>query len=531
MSIHSRRLAVIMVGDIVGFTAHMAMDEREALAYVGRMRRIIKPLVSAYDGQWIKDIGDGFLASFDSAVEAVECAVAVQHALRDDPAFQLRLGVHLGDVVFEDSDVLGDGVNVAARLEMLAVPGEICASGQVVDLLRNQPDLRFARLGVTNLPHSVEAYAIATSDGLLPTAAEALAGRGRRRPRQDRPRGRRRAAQARRAAPQPRALALRGGHARRRAAVQRRGAAADDDDDDRRAIGGRCSPAVLVVDAGHARASRSRRRRPGVRPRAAPGRSGGGGRRRRAPLRGFNELLKRTIAQRGAARSFPTATCARSCPPAPAGRLRRDAFDRQRGAPQAADPRRARRRCPSGRPALHAVGRSDRPRHRLGRSGLVGRRRRRCRATARHAPRRRRRRGRRAGSLARIRPRPPRRPDRPCGCRPATPRRSPRSATRSPPPTTVAGAPRSISPSRRWRSIRLRDRARRGRRGRAAARRASIADHIGRAAALTDTLPAGKELVRAAVLRARGDCPMAGAALEAARAPRRTWRRPTPAST
>ncbi len=177
MHVPSRRLAVIMVGDIVGFTAHMAIDERQALAFVGQMRRVVKPLVTAYDGQWVKDVGDGFLASFDSAVEAIACAVAIQQALRGDPAFQLRLGIHLGDVVFEDDDVLGDGVNIAARLEMLAVPGGICASGQIVDLVRNQPGLRFARLGVTNLPHQLEAYAVAASDQPLPTVAEALAGR------------------------------------------------------------------------------------------------------------------------------------------------------------------------------------------------------------------------------------------------------------------------------------------------------------------------------------------------------------------
>jgi len=166
-----------MVGDIVGFTAHMAIDERQALDYIGRMRGTAKPLVAGFDGLWVKDIGDGFLASFHSAVEAVGCAVAIQRALYGNPDFQLRLGIHLGDVVFEDDDVLGDGVNIAARLETLAVPGGICASGQIVDLVRNQPDLHFARLGVTNLPHQVAAYAVGPPDLPLPTVAETLAGR------------------------------------------------------------------------------------------------------------------------------------------------------------------------------------------------------------------------------------------------------------------------------------------------------------------------------------------------------------------
>ncbi|MEO8083807.1 MAG: adenylate/guanylate cyclase domain-containing protein [Ardenticatenales bacterium] len=521
MPTHSRRLAVIMVGDIVGFTAHMAMDERKALAYVGRMRRIVKPLVHAYDGQWIKDIGDGFLASFDSAVAAVEGAVAIQHALREDPAFQLRLGVHLGDVVFEDSDVLGDGVNVAARLEMLAVPGGICASGQVVDLLRNQPELRFARLGVTNLPHSVEAYAIATSDGLLPTAAQALAGRdvdARTKidlldaavptEREDLRRSRARWRFA---------AAVLGGAMLLSAANRLRTAVPSAVDP----FASAAAPAVLVVDVGHA---------PSAADPAAAGVPAPVLRLADLAAAGdddvhlsarFNELLKRTLAQRGRATLLPEADVRALMPRL---RLPADAAISPAVANEAA------RREPRIRAVLVGDVRQVGPRFTLSvdlldpATGAV------LRAWSDDAD-----------DAAALLPAMRRVADAVAAAVPAALARLPQSSgTAVPNPSIDVSTTRaeSLAPlgdamaaadEGRWRTAFDRaeqalaidpDMAMAHVLAAEAERRlgrAPIADHIGRAAALTDTLPAGeKDLVRAAVLRARGDCAMAGAALEAA---------------
>lgn len=158
----NRRLAAIMVGDIVGFTAEMAIDEAHALSYVRRMRAVAEPLVLRWEGRLIKHIGDGFLVAFDSAVEAVDCAVAIQRALAAEPDFKLRLGVHLGDVLFGDDDVYGDGVNVAARLEMLASPGGICVSQHVWELVRNQTGIAGVLIGLTTIPPGgIEAWAVA----------------------------------------------------------------------------------------------------------------------------------------------------------------------------------------------------------------------------------------------------------------------------------------------------------------------------------------------------------------------------------
>ncbi len=169
-----RRLAAIMVGDLVGYTALMAIDEERALGMVRRMRVIVPPLVREHGGRWIKDVGDGFLASFGSAVTAVECAVAIQRSLTEDNV-RLRIGIHLGDVIFTDSDVFGDGVNIAARLELLAKPGGICVSGQVHEFVRNQAGIRSVRMGETSL--GVEGYAVAGEDMELPDRHEAKAAR------------------------------------------------------------------------------------------------------------------------------------------------------------------------------------------------------------------------------------------------------------------------------------------------------------------------------------------------------------------
>lgn len=152
MADNHRRLAAILVGDIVGYTAQMAMDEAAALAHIVAMRNRARPIVERHEGRWIKNLGDGFLASFHSAVEAVRCAVELQTELVQETDYALRLGIHLGDVIFTADDVYGDGVNAAARLELLAPAGGICVSSQVWELVRNQPDLTGRRLGPTNIP-------------------------------------------------------------------------------------------------------------------------------------------------------------------------------------------------------------------------------------------------------------------------------------------------------------------------------------------------------------------------------------------
>ena len=165
-----RRLAAIMFTDMVGFTALAQKDEQLAIAVLDEQRRFVRPILAKHKGREVKTIGDGFLVEFASALDAVRCALGVQESLRvenqgrtDARRMMVRIGVHLGDVVHVGADVVGDSVNVASRIEPLALPGGVCVSGQVYDSVVNKVDCRFERLGATplkNVSVPVEVYRV-----------------------------------------------------------------------------------------------------------------------------------------------------------------------------------------------------------------------------------------------------------------------------------------------------------------------------------------------------------------------------------
>ncbi len=128
-----RRLAAILAADVVGYSRQMGADEAGTMTRLRILRaEVIEPLLAEHRGRLFKTTGDGFLAEFSSAVQALSCAIAMQDRQRADASgLQLRIGLHQGDVVIEGEDVFGDGVNVAARLESLAEPGGICISARV----------------------------------------------------------------------------------------------------------------------------------------------------------------------------------------------------------------------------------------------------------------------------------------------------------------------------------------------------------------------------------------------------------------
>jgi adenylate cyclase len=158
-----RRLAVIMAGDVVGYSRLMAADETGTYDQLrAALDEAVQPAVDRHGGRVFKTTGDGFLAIFASAADALSAAAAIQDAFAGRP-LRLRLGLNLGDVIQEDGDVFGDGVNVAARLETMAEPGGICASAAVVRGAGRLPGLRFVRLGLRrgkNLPEPIEVYAV-----------------------------------------------------------------------------------------------------------------------------------------------------------------------------------------------------------------------------------------------------------------------------------------------------------------------------------------------------------------------------------
>ncbi|MCE8537178.1 adenylate/guanylate cyclase domain-containing protein [Ruegeria pomeroyi] len=148
----TRRLTAILAADVVGFSVMMGRDEAGTLARLIDMRKtVFDPEVARTGGRIVKLMGDGALVEFSSVANAVSCAIAVQERLAADPTLKLRIGINLGDVILQGSDLYGDGVNIAARLEALAEPGGICVSGPVADSLGSRLDPRFADTGLQPL--------------------------------------------------------------------------------------------------------------------------------------------------------------------------------------------------------------------------------------------------------------------------------------------------------------------------------------------------------------------------------------------
>src|ERR1700686_5105962 len=157
----SRQLAAIMFTDIVGYTALMGEDEQKAFEVLRKNRQLQQPIVKQFNGTWIKELGDGVLASFQTVTDAVACANKIQQACSDIHDLKLRIGIHLGEVVFEDNDVFGDGVNIASRLQALAPIGGIYISEAVFRNIENKKGMEteFVKEEILkNVKHPVKIY-------------------------------------------------------------------------------------------------------------------------------------------------------------------------------------------------------------------------------------------------------------------------------------------------------------------------------------------------------------------------------------
>jgi len=137
----SRQLAAIMFTDIVGYTALMGKDEQKAFAILDKNRAIQKLIIEQFNGRWIKELGDGIMVSFTNVSDAVNAATRIQQACNAAKDFQLRIGIYQGEVVFENDDVFGDAVNIAARIQALATPGGIWVSESVHHNVSNKIDI------------------------------------------------------------------------------------------------------------------------------------------------------------------------------------------------------------------------------------------------------------------------------------------------------------------------------------------------------------------------------------------------------
>jgi TolB-like protein/class 3 adenylate cyclase len=182
-----RRLAAIVAADVVGYSRLMGLDEVGTARTLREHLTVTDALVAKHGGRLVKTTGDGVLVEFPSVVDAVECAVAVQAVMAErnqgvpeNRRMLFRIGINLGDILIEGDDILGDGVNVAARLEGIAKPGGICISASTYDQVRGKVEVEFADLGeqtLKNIARPVRAYAVGlnanSADWVVPPPSSA----------------------------------------------------------------------------------------------------------------------------------------------------------------------------------------------------------------------------------------------------------------------------------------------------------------------------------------------------------------------
>jgi class 3 adenylate cyclase len=189
----TRRLAAILAADVAGYSRLMGADEEGTHERLqAHLRELIDPKIEEHRGRIVKNTGDGLLAEFASVVDAVRCAVEVQRRMihrepdvHEERRIRFRIGVNLGDVIVEEHDIFGDGVNIAARLEALAEPGGFCISRVVRDQVRDKLPYQFEDIGeqsVKNIVRPVRAYVFSPADvAALPPATIPAPPKSRRR--------------------------------------------------------------------------------------------------------------------------------------------------------------------------------------------------------------------------------------------------------------------------------------------------------------------------------------------------------------
>ena len=146
-----RKLVAILFSDIAGFTELTAGDEEKAVDLINQQRELFQPIVAEFDGEWLKEIGDGLLLSFTSSKKAINCAIKLQEKTKNIQNLDIRIGIHQGDVIISDNDVLGDDVNIASRIEPISAVGGIAVSEKVIMDLMSSPEYSFKFLGMPEL--------------------------------------------------------------------------------------------------------------------------------------------------------------------------------------------------------------------------------------------------------------------------------------------------------------------------------------------------------------------------------------------
>lgn len=170
-----RQLAAILFADIEGYTALMQENEQLARVKRKRLKEVLESSINQFNGRILQYYGDGSLSVFGSAIDSVRSAIQIQHQLRQDPKVDLRIGIHTGDVTIEDEAIYGDGVNVASRIESLAVGGGIFISDKVYDEVKNQDGITAQEMGyfeLKNIKQPMHVYAISNPGIVVPSRDE-----------------------------------------------------------------------------------------------------------------------------------------------------------------------------------------------------------------------------------------------------------------------------------------------------------------------------------------------------------------------
>ena len=174
-----RQLAAILFADMTGYTALMHENEQLARSKRQRLKEVLEGTIQKYNGKLLQYYGDGSLSIFNSTIDGVQCAVNMQQQLQQHPKVDVRMGIHSGDVTIEEESIYGDGVNLASRIESLAVPGSVFISEKVFDDIRNQQTIKAREMGYfefKNIQRPVKVFAIA-NNGIVVPARESLQGK------------------------------------------------------------------------------------------------------------------------------------------------------------------------------------------------------------------------------------------------------------------------------------------------------------------------------------------------------------------
>jgi len=173
------QLAAIMFTDIRDYTALMQRDEVKAVEFRNRHREVFNAITKKYKGKILQYYGDGTLSTFSSAIDAVRCGIEMQLAFQEAPRIPVRVGIHTGDILCTEDDIIGDGVNIASRIESLSVAGSVFISEKVYDEVKNQPDIHTVSMGVfdlKNVDKPIEVFAI-TNPGLIVPEKDQVSGK------------------------------------------------------------------------------------------------------------------------------------------------------------------------------------------------------------------------------------------------------------------------------------------------------------------------------------------------------------------